>query len=162
MPRANTGTQQQQSAFKSPQNSAVRAHTRRNNTKNAAAAAALRTYAFIPRGSACTLLLPSFLSRIRMIFLELHTYVGVRLVRFLCAPAHMSSLSPIQESSFLFVARSPGMRGTKVPGGGVSAVDELRGQIPQHLPDREVPAPATRHRLPAARVEAQGAEAALG
>lgn len=40
-----------------------------------------------------------------------------------------------------------GMRGTKVPGRGLSAVDELRRQVSVDLSDQKIAVAATRHRL---------------
>ncbi|CAB0028703.1 unnamed protein product, partial [Trichogramma brassicae] len=53
-----------------------------------------------------------------------------------------------------------GLRGTKARG-GVSAGDELRGQVPEHLPHKEAAPPALGHCLPAARLEAARAKAHL-
>lgn len=46
------------------------------------------------------------------------------------------------------------MRGTKVPGRGLSAVDELRRQVPVDLSDQKIAVAATRHRLSPAGIEA--------
>lgn len=55
-----------------------------------------------------------------------------------------------------------GYGGAKMRGGGVSAVDELHGQVPQHLHDQEVTATATRHHVSAARIETQGDQSHVG
>lgn len=47
-----------------------------------------------------------------------------------------------------------GMRGAKVPGRGLSAVDELCRQIPVDLSDQKVAVAATRHRLSPTGVKA--------
>lgn len=54
------------------------------------------------------------------------------------------------------------MRGAEVPGRRLPPVDELRRQVPVDLPDQEVAAAATRHRLSAAGVEAARNIAAHG
>lgn len=46
------------------------------------------------------------------------------------------------------------MRGTKMPGRGLSAVDELRRQVPVDLSDQKIAVAATRHRLSPIGIEA--------
>lgn len=54
------------------------------------------------------------------------------------------------------------MRGAKVPGRGLSPVDELRRQVPLDLPDQEVSVAVARHRLSPAGVKTARDVAARG
>lgn len=54
-----------------------------------------------------------------------------------------------------------GMRGAKVSGGGVPVVDELRGQVPVHMPNQKVTAAAPGHGLPPAGFQTQRTQASI-